>query len=139
MDFPVEIMDAVYKLRNKYKQKKHCVISAFPILEIVAIGKSNIGRDQETSTKFFYDYITGTFEMQAPTYKYCSKISYYDFNKTERRWTRNKGYIFTLIRDLKFCGLWKHISNKDIIIINTFNDKADMEERASILKEILKE
>lgn len=138
MDFPSEVIDAVYCLRNKYKNSKHCVVMTFPILEIILIEEQR-GRAREISTKFFFNYSTNTFEMQAPDHRYYPKISHYDFNKTERRWSRNKQYIFKLIRDLKFCGLWKFISNKDIIIVNAFNEKADPIELFNTLEKLTKE
>lgn len=135
MQFPEEILDVVHALRKKYTSKKHCVVLAFPILEIIKVEK-NGDQDREISTKFFYNYISNTFEMQAPDCRYYSRISHYDFNRVERRWTRNKNYIFSLIRDLKICGLWNYISNKDIIVINSFNKNSDQVELLAMLEEL---
>ena len=120
MDFPEGIMDAVYALRKKYRNRPHCVVLAFPILEIIKVEKG-----KEISIKFFYDYMANTFEMQAPDCRYYSRISHYDFNKPERHWIRNKNYLFPLIRDLRISGLWSYISNKDIVVINSFNKNSD--------------
>jgi hypothetical protein len=138
MDFPADVVDAVFRLRNRYKNSKHCVVMTFPILEIILV-EDNKGKAQEVSTKFFFNYATNTFEMQAPDRRYYPKISHYDFNRTERRWSRNKGYIFKLIRDLKFCGLWKLILNKDIIIVNAYNEKTDPIELLDTLEKLTKE
>jgi len=135
MQFPEEILDAVHALRKKYTGKKHCVVLAFPILEIIRVEK-NGDQDREISTKFFYNYTVNTFEMQAPDSRYYSRISHYDFNKVERRWTRDKNYLFSLIRDLKISGLWKYVSNKDVIIINGFNKNSDQAELLALLEEL---
>jgi hypothetical protein len=109
---------------------------AYPIIEIIKYWKMS-GMERETSTKLFYSQETGGFEMQAPNQKYFTKISYYDYSMPERRWTRSMGQIFPLIRDLKMCGLWDYISNKDLIIINQFNEKASPEKRKKVLNLLL--
>jgi hypothetical protein len=133
MNFPNEILNAVDELRKRYRSKSHCVIAAYPIIEIIKVSSSI-----DISTKFFYDFSTKTFEMQAPDHRFHSKISHYDFRKAERRWIRNKGHLFTLIRDLKHSGLWQFISNKNMIIVNSLNDKANPEELLLQLNKITK-
>jgi hypothetical protein len=133
MNFPNEILNAVDELRKRYRSKSHCVIAAYPIIEIIKVSSSI-----DISTKFFYDFSTKTFEMQAPDHRFHSKISHYDFRKAERRWIRNKGHLFTLIRDLKHSGLWQFISNKNMIIVNSLNEKANPEELLLQLNKITK-
>jgi hypothetical protein len=103
-------------------------------MEIVKYEKEERGSEREISIKLFFDYKTETFEIQAPTYKYYSRISHYDYNKTERRWLRNKDYLFSLIRNLKNCGLWEMVSNQDFIVVNNFNKKINSERVLKILE-----
>ena len=103
----------------------------YPIIEIIKWFK-----DKELSLKLFYFDSTNTIEMQPPDVKFLSKISYYDFNKPERRWVRNKTFLFSIINNLKTCGLWDLVSNKDFITINMYNKKATVDKRAEDLKKI---
>jgi hypothetical protein len=82
----------------------------------------------------FFDLKTGSFEIQAPSYKYYSKISHYDYNKSERRWMRNKDLIFSIIKKLKISGIWDHVSNKDFIIVNSSNKKSNHKQLLKDLK-----
>ena len=136
LEFNEDITQCVYKLRDRYKDKKNCVIMAYPIIEIIKFWKFH-SMTRETSTKLFYSQATNSFEMQAPDQKFFSKISYYDYSMAERRWTRNMGHLFPLIRDLKICGLWNYISNKNLIIINEYNEKASPAKRQKVLNLIL--
>jgi hypothetical protein len=79
-----------------------------------------------------------TFELQEPVYRYYSKISFYDFKRPENRWTRDKGLLFSIINNLKRSGFWEKISNKDFLIVNSYNKKANVKERMKVLKEIQK-
>jgi hypothetical protein len=92
--------------------------------------------DKEISIKLFFNQKAKTFEVQAPTYKYYSRISHYDYNRTERRWLRRKDYLFELIKQLKFCGLWEWVSNKDFIVVNSFNQNTDHKKLLKILREV---
>ena len=128
--FDVDILSCVKKLRDKYQRQRTCVILNYPVIEIV-----KFMRDKEVSTKLSYG--DSGLELHAPDQKYYSKISHYDFRTIERRWTRDKGYIFSTIRDLKFCGLWQYISNKDFLMVNTHNENADPKKLKTILKKII--
>jgi hypothetical protein len=109
---------------------------AYPIIEIINFWKLD-QRDLEISTKLFYSQDTGLFEMQAPDQKFSTRISYFDYNRPERRWTRSMSYLFPLVKDLKICGLWDFISNKDLIVLNQLNEKASSEKRQKILDLLL--
>jgi hypothetical protein len=84
-----------------------------------------------------YDSGDDSFELQEPTYRYYSKISYYDFRRPEARWTRNKNLLFSLIRNLKRSGFWERLSNKDFLVVNKSNKVADSKDRLKVLKEVL--
>jgi hypothetical protein len=131
-EFNGHILDFVDLLRTRYKNTRTCVIVEYPVIEIVKFLS-----DKEVSTKLFFDSDNETFEFRAPDQKFYSKVSHYDFRMTERRWTRNKRHIFSLITDLKYCGLWKYISNKDFLIINPHNENAKPKELKTILKKII--
>ena len=109
--FPDNIQEGIQKLRNKYRGKKHIVSACFPIIEIIKYLEN-----REISIKLFFFADSNTLEVQAPDQHFYSKISYYDYRKTERRWIRNKDYLFSIIRDFKYCGLWEFITNKDFFI-----------------------
>jgi hypothetical protein len=129
--FPENVLQCVEMLRDFYCNRKSTIVVTYPILEIIRMLP-----DKEISIKLFFNQKSETFEIQAPTYKYYSKISHYDYNRTERRWLRNKRYLFDLIKRFKGCGLWELISNKDFIIVNSFNQNADHEKLLKILKEV---
>jgi hypothetical protein len=130
--FNEHILDFVDLLRIRYKNTRTCVIVEYPMIEIV-----KFLRDQEVSMKLIFDGDNETFEIKAPDQKFYSKVSHYDFRMVERRWTRDKQYIFSLIKDLKYCGLWKYISNKDFLVVNPHNEKAKPKELKTILKKII--
>ena len=130
--FPDYITEAVQKLRRFYKCKRSLVISNYPIIEII-----KITQNEEVSLKLFYRYSDGVLELQPPDRQYHSKISHYDFNKTERRWARKKEILFSFIADLKRCGLWELVANKDLFVINSFNDKINERKITQILDEVM--
>lgn len=132
--FPQNIMGKLVVLKNVYEKSTRVgVIDInYPIVEIK---KQYI--DKEISIKLFYDDTTESFEIQAPTYKYFSKISHYDFRVTERRWCRSKEVLFCVIKNLQRCGLWGNISNKDFIIVNSSNERTNPEKLKEILDAIL--
>jgi hypothetical protein len=133
--FPENIIESVHELRRHYKGKKTCVIMNYPILEIVIIHS-----DRELSLKLFYFPKTNTFEIQPMDGKYCQKISFYDYrNKNERRWVRNKELLFSIITNLKKCGLWEMVSNKDFLTINEHNEKKSASDRDFDLQQIISE
>ena len=136
LEFREEIIQCVYRLRDRYGSKRNCVVMAYPIIEIINFWKLD-QRDLEISTKLFYSQDTGLFEMQAPDQKFSTRISYFDYNRPERRWTRSMSYLFPLVKDLKICGLWDFISNKDLIVLNQLNEKASSEKRQKILDLLL--
>ena len=120
-DFPESVIKCVQRLSGLYANSKNYVIVSFPVLEII-----KYSNQKEVSIKLFFDFKTETFEIQAPTVKFFSKISHYDYsNRTERHWTRNKEYLFSIIRNLRESGLWDRVSNKDFLTINSYNKKAD--------------
>jgi hypothetical protein len=129
-NFNVEILSCIKKLRERYRNSRTCVILNYPVIEIV-----KFMRDQEISTKLSYD--SDGFEFHAPDQRYYSKISHYDFRMAERRWTRNKHYIFSIIKDLKYCGLWPYISNKDFLMVNSHNENTDPKKLKILLKKIV--
>jgi hypothetical protein len=132
LSFPDTVMQCVHILTQFYANSRNYIIVSFPIIEIIKYNK-----EKEISVKLFFDFKTETFEIQAPTTKYYSKISHYDYkNMTERHWTRNKGYLFSLIGNLKFCGLWDMISNKDFLVVNSYNKNADPKRLLKILKDV---
>jgi len=134
MKFSKEIMDFVHALRQYYGEgstKNDYVEVAYPVIEIKKMFK-----ERELSVKLIYDSIDKTFEIQSPTYQFFSKISHYDYNRPESRWTRDKDFLFSLIRNLKLCGLWELISNKDFLVVNSFNKRTDVKKLWKALKEI---
>lgn len=126
------IKECVLNLRAIYKGRRNCVLMNFPIIEILKYSK-----DKELSIKLFYYPNSGTFEIQPADSKFCSKISYFDFSRSERRWTRDKRFLFSTISELKQCGLWELISNKDFLGINYNNEKVSEIDRSELLKSIL--
>jgi hypothetical protein len=130
--FPETINTSVYALRNIYRGRRNCVLADYPIIEITRYEKN-----KEVSIKLFYSSSTNTFEIQPPNTKYYNKISFFDFKNPEHRWVRNKDVLFPFIKDLKKCGLWDLVSNKDFLIINEHNEKIDVEKRIDILNKIL--
>ena len=107
---------------------------AYPIIEILKYTR-NKGVETETSTKLFYSPETHGLELQASDQRFFSKLSYYDYNRTERRWTRNMNHLFPLIKDLKDCGLWQYITNKGLLVINehSTHPRLSAEKRRKIL------
>lgn len=134
LEFSEDIIRCVYQLRERYGTRRNCVVVTYPIIEII-----KYANDKEFSTKLFYDPETNTFEMQAPDHQFVSKISYYDYNSPERRRTRNINYLFPLIKDLKACGLWDYISNKDLVVLNPLNTRASDSKRKKMLDLLLTE
>lgn len=131
--FPEDILLGVCKMRKMYVGRKHSVAANFPVIEII-----RYMQDREISTKLFYFIDKGTMEIQAPDQRFYSKISHYDYRSAERRWVRNKEYLFSLIKDLKKSGLWEYVLNKDFFIVNSFNKKTDPEALLKILNDIVK-
>jgi hypothetical protein len=128
--FPDPIMQCIQTLTEIFGKTKNYTIVTFPIVEII-----KYNNEKEISIKLFYDFKTESFEIQAPTSKYYSKISHYDYNRmTERHWTRDKGYLFSVIGNLKSCGLWDMVSNKDFLIVNSYNKNSDPKKLLRILK-----
>lgn len=131
-DFPESVQGCVQRLAELYAKTKNYVVVSFPVLEIV-----KYNNQKEVSLKLFFDFKTETFEIQAPTVKFFSKISHYDYkNRTERHWIRNKGYLFAIISNLRACGLWDMVSNKDFLTINSYNEKADPKKLLKMLDAI---
>lgn len=133
MDFSKEIMVSIGLLSKFYDFGKNLVKVNYPIVEIVKYSKAH-----ETSIVLLYDSVDNTFELQEPVYRYYSKISFYDFKRPENRWTRDKELIFSIINNLKKSGFWDKISNKDFLIVNSYNKRANVKERIKVLKEIQK-
>jgi hypothetical protein len=119
--FPPIILDAVDNLMHKYGRKKRRITAAYPIIEITVEESTRITCYQ----LFFID--DEYLEIQNPTYQYYSKISHYDFKGSEQRWSRDKRTVFSIIEDLKDCGLWEMVRNKDFIKINEKNTHSDKE------------
>lgn len=134
LKFSDDIVQCVYRLRERYGTRRNCVVLTYPIIEILKYFK-----DREYSTKLFYDPQTHTFEMQAPDHKYVTKISYYDYQRPERRWTRSINHLFPLVKDLKACGLWVYIANKDFIVLNQLNTRASNSKRQKMLDLLISE
>jgi hypothetical protein len=130
--FPEDVLAVVLALRDIYKGRKNCVLMNYPVIEIL-----KYDLNKEKSVKLFYSSNTNTFEIQPPDFKHYSKISFYDYKKFERRWTRNKNFLFPLIKDLQRSGFWDFISNKDFLIINAYNDRIAVDKRAEILNKII--
>lgn len=129
--FPKKISENLEILQYLYSLRNGTVEINYPIIEI---RRHFINR--EISIKLFYDYNTDSFEIQAPTYKYLSKISHYDFKQIERRWCRDKDVLFNLIKNLQHCNLWDKVSNKDFITVNANNERVDSIKRAKLLEVI---
>ena len=134
--FPAEIVDAVYALRQLYRSRRNYVVMNFPVIEVVSIVRKKAIFDKTISTKLFYNISTNTFTLQAPDTEHRSSVSYFDYSVKERHLTRDKDLLFALIRDLKKVGLWDYVSNKDMIIVNTFNSKTDPDQLWNVLKKI---
>jgi len=134
LKFSDDIVQCVYRLRERYGTRRNCVVITYPIIEIIKYFK-----DREYSTKLFYDPKTHTFEMQAPDHKFVTKISYYDYQRSERRWTRSINHIFPLVKDLKACGLWVYIANKDFIVLNQLHTRASNSKRQKMLDLLISE
>jgi hypothetical protein len=49
---------------------------------------------------------------------------------------RNKEYLFSIIRNLKHSGLWDLVTNKDFIIVNSFNKNVDPKFLLKALREV---
>ena len=130
--FSKDIIDSVEVLNIQYKTRRRYVTAEYPIIEINIEEKVH-----RVCFRLFYiddEY----FEIQNPTYHYYSKISHYDFKTGESRWSRDKGLIFSVIRDLKICGLWDLVRNKDFIKINEHNDHSNRSLLQQELDAILK-
>jgi hypothetical protein len=131
MEFSKEIMVSVDLLRKFYDCGKNLIKINYPVIEII-----KYDRVKEITITLLYDSMDDTFELQEPVYQFYSKISFYDFKRPESRWTRDKGLLFSIIRNLKRSGFWEKISNKDFLIVNTLNKKTSVKERLRILKEV---
>jgi len=135
-DFPEQILDAIYRLRTRFKGLKNCVVANYPVIEIVRFNKRSRGSFREVSIKLYYQP-DGTFILQAPDQEFHSTISHFDFRSRERRIVRHKRYLAYFITDLKVCGLWPLVQNPDIIIVNEFNTRSDKEDVTHQLKKLL--
>lgn len=129
--FSEEIMNKLQELKKIYRRKKTFVAVNYPIVEI-----TKYISDKEVSLKLFYFSEKNSFEMQPPDHRFYSRISHYDYKKIERRWTRDKSLLFPFIMDLKESGLWEYVSNKDIIIVNSFNKNTNTEKLWNALKDL---
>ena len=131
--FPESINKGVGFLVQGFASTKNFVLVSFPIIEIV-----KLSNHKEVSIKLIFDSEIGGLEIQAPTVKYFSKMSHYDFKqKTEYRWIRDKTYLFSIVNNLKFCGLWDLVSNKDFLTVNPHNKRTDPKKLRKLLKDIL--
>lgn len=131
-EFSKEIMDCVYRLRDKYRKRKHCVVVHYPVIELIIYENK-----KETSTKLIYSPSTNMFEMQGADTRAYSKISYFDYDIKERRLVRNQDLMFMIVHDLQHCGLWEFVSNRDLIVVNQFNKRIDFSKRKKLLKAML--
>jgi hypothetical protein len=132
--FNKEILDCIDKLRTK-ETKSIGVLQVsvqYPVIEII-----KMNRHQGVTIRLFYSVSDNTFDMQSPDAIYKSKISHYDFNRTERRWTMDKRDLFYFIKLLQFSGLWNMVSNKDMIIINSHNPRTNTSELMDKLDRII--
>lgn len=131
--FPPDIIKSVQVLQRKYKGRRRYIRASYPIIELTI--------DEKVHRVCFQLFYMGDkyFEIQNPTYEYFSRISHYDFHRGETRFSRNKDVLFTVIADLKMCGLWELVSNKDFIKVNEHNANSDKkkleEELGSIIGE----
>ena len=131
--FSEGIQEAVEFLVNRYKSTRRTIQADYPIIEICYLQK-----DRKITFSLFYledNYL----EIQVPTYHYYPKISHYDFKRKEKRWVRNKYYLFTFITDLKLSGLWGYVRNKDFIVVNENNENLNVDKATIRLNEILKD
>lgn len=129
--FPPIILDAVDNLMHRYGRMKRRIIAAYPIIEIIV-------EERTRTTNYQLFFINDEFlEIQNPTYQYYSKISHFDFNGSEQRWSRDKRTIFSIIEDLKDCGLWEMVRNKDFIKINEKNIHSDKEALKKEIRDII--
>lgn len=131
MKFSKEIMEAVETLRQIHEVGKNIIKVDYPAIEI-----SKYMKDREISVVLLYDSVDGTLELQEPVYRYYSKVSFYDFKRPEKRWTRNREFLFNLIRNLKRSNLWERISNKDFLVVNKSNTETDYKNRLKLLQEV---
>ena len=133
--FSSGIMKSVDKMIRIYSRRKHLIEASFPIIDLTYIFS-----DRDIRVKLLYFSQTDKLELCIPDQKLYSKISYYDFrNKTERRWVRNKNFLFQLILDLKNSGLWDYVENKDFLEVNKYNKRADTNDRRNILRQVLRQ
>jgi hypothetical protein len=131
--FSESIINSVDILNRHYEKRKRFVEASYPIIEITIEEKKH-----RVSFRLFF-LEDKYFEIQNPTYHYFSKISHFDFKTGERRWSRDKKMIFSIISDLKLCGLWEMVKNKDFLKINDFNDNIDREKLKNELDRVINE
>lgn len=136
LNFPDAVLQSIDTLRSEIgSNRKNILIASYPFLEVIMVNRVS-GGEREISLKLFYDLKSNTLEIQAPTYKFYSKISHFDYNQSERRWSRDKNIIFKIIRCLKASGLWDFISNKDFIVVNEHNKNSNHKQLLKDLKMI---
>jgi hypothetical protein len=82
---------------------------------------------------------SGIFEIQPLDTIYVNKISHFDYLNPERRLVRNKSLIISYVNDLKKCKLWDKVINKDFLIVNTQNNKIDVQQRIELLNKLMGE
>ena len=130
--FPKDIQEALDKLVFRYKSTKRIVEAKYPIIELKFYEKM-----RAVAIQLFF--IDGSLEIQEPTYLFIPKISHYDYKVRENRISRDQRCLFGFINDLKYCGLWEYVSNKDFIEVNQNNQITDKKMLANKLDKLLSE
>jgi hypothetical protein len=131
--FPEIILNMIYDLRRHYQGTRTCVTMNYPTVEIIVLYNHH-----ETSLKLFYYPISNSFEIQPLDALHNQKISFFDYRSKERRWIRNKKLLFSIIKNLKICGLWDLVSNKDFLVVNEDNNRVNISDRIVLLQQIIK-
>jgi hypothetical protein len=77
-----------------------------------------VRRVKRQTISIILDETTTGFWIRPPSYLFRSKISFFEYNEDETRWTRNKYLIYSIIKVLKKTQIWDAIENKDFFKVN---------------------
>ena len=70
-------------------------------------------------------YSRGKYRIRFPSYIFNSTISHFAPNEPESRFCRNKALLTSVVGVLKRSAVWACIDNKDFMVVNSANKKAD--------------
>ena len=63
----------------------------------------------------------GMYWINPPSYTFHCSNSHYEFAEEEKRLTRNKSVIISLVRSLQETEVWDYIANKQFFVPNSHN------------------